>query len=124
MLKVNAETYSNDFSISLTYDIQPTYSVKIPKTLDVSNNQTQFTYYVCGDIYADQTLQVQFAKQTTIYYDSQTCNLNISQEKTVFLPNELSKNYASYQATISHEKLSPGSWYGELSLVISLIGGL
>ena len=121
--QINAETYTGSTSISLTYDIEPTYSVKIPKTIDISSNTTHFQYYISGDIYADQTLQVLFDKQTTIYNANSSYKVSISQSKTIFYANELTTAYKSYDASISHESLTPGKWFGTLNVVISLIGG-
>lgn len=118
-----AETYSGNFSISLSYNKQPTYAVKIPRTIDVSNNTTSFNYYVSGDIYADQSLQVLFDSNTTLYSQNNTCNIQISQAKSIFKQDELTKDYVKYDAVITHQKLTSGSWTGELNMVISLIGG-
>ena len=122
MTNVNAENYSNEFSISLSYDKQPTYSVKIPKTIDVSNNATYFNYYVSGDIYADQILQVLFDSTTTIYSLDDTCNVQVSQNKTSYSQSELTSTYSQCEALITHQKLSAGNWIGELNVVISLVG--
>ena len=121
---INAETYEENYSISLSYSVEPTYSVKIPKKIDVSNNNTVFEYYVCGDIYADQILQVKFDEQTTISNSKQTINVYITQEKSNFVMSELSNNYNKYTALITHNDLSTGNWSGQLNVVISLIGGI
>ena len=123
-LNINAETYEENYSISLSYNVEPTYSVKIPKKIDVSNNNTVFEYYVCGDIYADQILQVKFDEQTTISNSKQTINVYITQEKSNFVMSELSNNYNKYTALITHNDLSTGNWSGQLNVVISLIGGI
>lgn len=123
MANVNAQTYSNDFNISLSYDSQPSYSIKIPETIDVSNNTTTFYYYVSGDIYADQNLQVLFDSTTTIYSLNNTCNVQITQNKSIYSQSELSDNYIECEAIITHQKLTSGNWTGELNVVISLIGG-
>lgn len=123
-LEVSAETYTGSASISLSYDIEPTYSVKVPKVVDVSNETTTFSYYVSGDIYADQTLQVLFDEQTTIYSSNSSCKVYISQDKTEFPYNQLSTSYGQHTCIITHDKLDSGKWYGSLNLVISLIGGV
>ena len=123
MNNVYAETYSGNFSISLSYNKLPTYTVKIPTTIDVSNNTTPFNYYVSGDIYADQSLQVLFDSNVTLYSQNNTCNAQVSQEKAIFNQNELTNSYTKYGAVITHQKLTSGSWTGELNVVISLIGG-
>lgn len=122
-LNVNADTYTGSTSISLSYDIKPTYSVKIPKVVNVSNNITTFSYYVNGDIYADQTLQVLFDKETTISNANSSCKVYISQSKTDYAANELNDSYCQQQVQISHANLDSGKWFGKLNVVISLIGG-
>ena len=122
-LNVNADTYTGSTSISLSYDVEPTYSVKIPKIVNVSNNITTFSYYVNGDIYADQTLQVLFDKETTISNTNSSCKVYISQSKTDYAANELSDSYSQQQVQISHANLNSGKWFGKLNVVISLIGG-
>ena len=120
---VSAETYTGSTSISLAYDKEPTYSVKVPKVVDVTNNTTTFTYYVSGDIYADQSLQVLFDQETTIYSANGSCKVYISQDKTDFTYDELTSSYSNHTCTLTHNKLDSGKWYGSLNLVISLIGG-
>lgn len=122
-LNVNADTYTGSTSISLSYDIEPTYSIKIPKVVNVSNNITTFSYYVNGDIYADQTLQILFDKETTISNANSSCKVYISQSKTDYTANELNDSYCQQQVQISHANLDPGKWFGKLNVVISLIGG-
>lgn len=124
ILDINAETYSNSYSISLSYNVYPTYKIKLPKTIDISDEETNFEYFVCGDIYADQTLEVLFDSQTQISSFDKTCNVYISQSKTNFTCNELTNSYTKYIGTITHEELSSGTWNGQLNVVISLIGGL
>ena len=122
-LNVNADTYTGSTSISLSYDVEPTYSVKIPKIVNVSNNITTFSYYVSGDIYADQTLQVLFDKETIISNANSSCKVYISQSKTDYAANELNDSYCQQQVQISHANLDSGKWFGKLNVVISLIGG-
>ena len=121
--QINAETYTGSTSISLTYDIEPTYSVKIPKTIDISSNTTHFQYYISGDIYADQSLQVLFDQETTIYSSNSSCKVYISQDISQFAANQLTDTYVPYKCRIIHNKLESGKWFGSLNVVISLIGG-
>ena len=122
-LDISAEEYSSQTDITLTYNVEPTYSVKIPKSLDISNNETVLNYYVSGDIYADQKLQVLFDSQTEIKNALDSCVLTISQEKSIWTQNELSKTYVSCAAHITHSKLKSGTYIGTLNVSISLLGG-
>ena len=36
-LNIKIENYSNEFSISLSYNVYPTYNIKLPKTIDISD---------------------------------------------------------------------------------------
>ena len=121
---VDAESYNANYSISLSYNVAPTYAVKIPKTLDISNNNTNFNYYVCGDIYADGILQVKFDEEVTLTNSNTSKKAYISQTKTDFKQNELTNDYTRYSASITHDNLSPGKWQGQLNVVISLIGDI
>ena len=122
---INAESYSGIHSISLSYNHEPSYAIKIPKTIDVSNELTTLTYYVKGDIYADQYLQVLFEQNTTLTNKiGETCNVYTSQDETHFSCANLSSSYLISSVTISHDILSPGEWYGQLKVYISLVGGI
>lgn len=124
MVNINAETYEADLSIPLSMNVKPSYCVKIPKTINISNNTTYFNYYVSGDIYADKYLQVLFDEQTTIYSKDSECIVYVSQNKTIFSANELTSSYSQCMACISHNNLESGNWRGTLNVVISLIGGV
>lgn len=120
---VDAETYIGNHSISLTMRIEPKYSVKIPKQLDISNNETYFEFLICGDIYADQILQIDFDEETKIYSNDRYCSVYIFPEKTQFVSNELTNEYCPYGVTLKHDELKAGNYEGKLTMVISLIGG-
>lgn len=122
-LNINAEEYVGETNISLSYKIEPTYSIKIPKTLDVSNNVTTFNYYVFGDIYADQILNIQFDSTVEIKNKTNTYEASISQDKTMWAQNEINNTYVSSTVTINHDKLKAGSYVGILNVAISLLGG-
>lgn len=120
---VNAQTYTGNCSISLNAQVNPYYSIKIPKTIDVQNNETTFEYYICGDIYADQTLKVKFDDETILNNGVNSTITYVTQEKTNYSQSELTNEYETYSITITHDKLSSGNWSGQLNVVISLIGG-
>lgn len=123
MTSVNAETYTGNHSISLSYSYLPSYSVKIPKKINISNNTTYFNYYVSGDIYYDSSLQVIFDPQTNIYNNDSSKKVYCSQEKTLWSYDELSNSYSQSSACLTHDNLETGIWHGELNVVISLVGG-
>lgn len=120
---VCAETYDGSCSISLSYNYLPSYSVKIPKNLNITNNTTDFDYYVKGNIYFDSCLKVLFDEESTISSNNKNMKIYITQNKTLWNYNELSNSYTKYSASISHDTLKAGTWHGELNVVISLTGG-
>ena len=122
-VEVDGQTFTGNTSISVSYDVEPTYSVKIPKTIDITNPTTSFNYYVLGDIYADQVLNVVFDSSTTVSNNSNSYNVDIAQEKTIWEYSELTNTYKQYEATISHQTFSAGNYVGQLNVSIYLTGG-
>lgn len=122
-IEVDGQTFTGNTSISVSYDVEPTYSVKIPKTIDITNPTTSFNYYVLGDIYADQVLNVVFDSSTTVSNNSNSYNVDIAQEKAIWEYSELTNTYKQYEATISHQTFSAGNYVGQLNVSIYLTGG-
>lgn len=122
-VEVDGQTFTGNTSISVSYDVEPTYSVKIPKTIDITNPTTSFNYYVLGDIYADQVLNVVFDSSTTVSNNSNSYNVDIAQEKAIWEYSELTNTYKQYEATISHQTFSAGNYVGQLNVSIYLTGG-
>jgi len=120
---IHADTYVGSYSMSVNVNKVPEYVIKIPTSVDVSNNETTINYYIMGDIYADQTLTIKFDEQVIISNSSYDMTLNVTQDKTTFSHNELTNSFVTYTATITHDKLSSGNWTGRLNLMISLMGG-
>ena len=122
-VEVDGQTFTGNTSINVSYDVEPTYSVKIPKTIDITNPTTSFNYYVLGDIYADQVLNVVFDSSTTVSNNSNSYNVDIAQEKVIWEYSELTNTYKQYEATISHQTFSAGNYVGQLNVSIYLTGG-
>lgn len=114
------ETYNGKTSIELSYTEEPTYSVKIPESLDITNNETYFDYYLSGDIYADQNLQILFDSQTNITNGIDSYVVNITQDKNTYTHEDLS-NECTSRVTIIHDELHSGNYTGELNVSISLL---
>ena len=112
-----------DYSIALTYANEPSYTVKIPTTVDVSQNNTIMYFYVKGDIYADQTLEVIFDTSAFISYNNRNIPVTVSQNKSSWTYSELSDSYVSSSVSISHQQLNAGTWFGYMNVAISLQGG-
>ena len=111
-----------DYDINFTYAILPTYSVKIPTNIDVSNRHSYFEYYVKGNIYADQKVHIDMQKYCTI--ESIKCNaiVSVDQEKDSFSYDELTNEYTRYAVYINHGDLSSGIYHGSLSIKSYLPG--
>ena len=112
-----------DYNITLTYANEPSYTVKIPTTVDVSQNNTIMYFYVKGDIYADQTLEVIFDTSAFISYNNRNIPVTVSQNKSSWTYSELSDSYVSSSVSISHQQLNAGTWFGYMNVAISLQGG-
>lgn len=123
--KIYADEYNQQgtYSIALSCTNSPSYSVKIPKSLDVSNNETVLNYFVKGDIYGDQILKVIFDSETTLTSHAKQETISVVQNKNTWECDELSNSYNQYEITLSHNQLSAGQWNGTLNVVISLQEG-
>ena len=119
---INFDIYAESYSIPLTYDVSPTYTLSFPKYVDVSENETSFNFSVSGDIYYDYLLEVTFDNSTTITNDKYTATINVTQDKSEFNYNDL-LNTSVGTVYLSHNTLSSGTWHGELNISINLKEG-
>ncbi len=97
--------------------------IRIPESVDVSNENTIMYFYVKGDIYADQTLNIVFDDTTSLSCNGISIPVNVSQNKDTWSYNELSASYSGSSVSISHQRLSAGTWEGYIDVAISLQGG-
>ena len=119
------EDYSDDgeYTITLSCINAPSYTIRIPETVDVSQENTIMYFYVKGDIYADQTLNVVFESPTALSNNGRIIPVTVSQNKNSWSYNELYDSYTGYSILISHQQLSAGTWSGYMNVAISLQGG-
>ena len=119
---VNGETITHisDSTISLSYDIAPTYSVILPNTIDISNNVSEFNFTVSGDIYADTYLEIIFNQSTYISSEKDNIEVTINQAKTNFTYDELNNSNINSSITLNHNDLKAGDYLGYLNLTITL----
>ena len=124
-VKCYADNYTTDgnYSIALSCDKAPTYIVKVPQILDVTNENTIMYFYVKGDIYGDQTLRVVFDTSITLTSNNRIVPVTVSQGKSSWTCSELSDSYVSSSVFISHQQLNAGTWSGYMNVAISLQGG-
>ncbi|MBQ3295896.1 MAG: hypothetical protein IJH00_05415 [Erysipelotrichaceae bacterium] len=119
-----AQDYTDEgnYTVSMIYTKAPSYTVKLPKTVNVINENTIMDFYVKGDIYADQTLSIVFA-DTYISCNDRSIPVTVSQSKNSWTCSELNEDYMRSSVSISHTKLSAGTWFGYMNVAISLQGG-
>lgn len=116
-------TSEGTYSVSLRCENAPSYMIRIPESVDVSNENTIMYFYVKGDIYADQTLNIVFDDTTSLSCNGISIPVNVSQNKDTWSYNELSASYSGSSVSISHQRLSAGTWEGYIDVAISLQGG-
>ena len=119
-LFVSSIKADENYNISLIYDKLPSYTIKIPTQIDITNNDVSLEYFVKGDIYANQILNVVFEKETYITDGKQNVKVNCAQNKTTYLDSELSDSYLKQEVMISHAYIPAGSFTGELNVEIYL----
>ena len=119
---IEFDIYGETYTIPLTYQVSPTYTVTVPKTVDISSNETSFNFSVSGDIYLDYKLEVLFQNNTTITNGINTVTVNVSQNKDTFTYIDLLNN-TSTSVNLSHQELNSGTWTGTLNILITLKEG-
>ena len=119
-INVETITHISDNTISLSYDIAPTYSVVLPNTIDITNNKSEFNFTVSGDIYADTYLEIIFDQCTYISSEKDNIEVTINQAKTKFTYGELSNSNINSSITLNHNDLKAGNYQGYLNLTITL----
>lgn len=124
ILNINADEFTQDgsYTISLTCVNTPSYSVKIPRSINVSKPITTISFAVKGDIYADQKLNVIFDETATLSNNTKTETVFINQNKKSWTSGQLTNEYYESALTLSHDELSAGIWNGSLNVVIALQG--
>ena len=107
--------------------ITSSYSVLLPKKIDVSGIRQQYTVKCRGDISSDEKLSVVPTETVTLSDQSGAGKLksdvvaNVSQTKETWNYNELDRaEYASAQGMIFANGLTAGNWSGPLSFTISV----
>jgi len=111
-----------DYTINVSCVKTPLYTIKIPEKINITSDETCLTFYVKGDIYADQDLWVVFDSQTSISDNKRSMPVSIDQNKKSWSSSELDLNYTSSCLTIHHGSLKAGRWTGYLNVSIYLQG--
>lgn len=110
------------YQILLSYNNQPTYSILLPTSVDISENNSNFNFSLKGQIYYDQCLHIDFDSIVQISNDYKNEEVYISQEKNTWDYDEMPNEFADYQVTINHNDLKAGTYKGTLNVLITLKG--
>ena len=123
------EVVSDSATVQLTASKASSYKVKLPQTVDVSNNSTTFNVYAKGDIAFNQKITVSVGEGDHILKDILVDSLkqvdltvNVSNGDFLFetlgVDNYSQEKYATF--TVTHDTLSAGSYAYSLPIVIEL----
>ena len=110
------------YQILLSYNNPPTYSVLLPTSVDISENNSSFNFSLKGQIYYDQSLHIDFDPVVQISNDYQNEEVYISQEKNTWDYDEIPSEFSKYRVTINHDDLKAGKYKGILNVLITLKG--
>ena len=117
--KVSGENY---FEIPVTLLIEPTYSIKVPKRVDITSSSTLLSFYIKADIFLDQQLIIDFDDNVNIASSKDIVSININPSTFLFNANDLNNNYDCKTINLTHGSLSSGNYLGLLNFTISLRG--
>lgn len=119
-VKADEITNSGTYTINLSCNKSPSYSVKIPKSISIEEPSTQLDFEVRGDLYNTQRLNIIFDSAATLSYGTKIEPVATHQTKSSWSNQELSNDYISSFVTITHNPLSAGYWTGSLNVRIQL----
>ena len=118
---------STGWTVKLTASKASTYTVKLPKSVDVSANSATFTAYIKGDVDGAKKIVIAEDKSngTNVLENNavtgRNVDLTISVDKSIN-GNEITSEYAStgITITVSHADIAAGTYTCDLPLTISL----
>lgn len=117
VLNIKAE---ENHTVTITYDLKPNYTVKLPKSIDITSNVNQLTYYIKADLYANQSLVVKFDSMSYLKDQHRTIPVTVTQNKTEYSYQELNDDYISQTIELTHDLLPAGQYQGSLNVEIYL----
>lgn len=123
------EVSVNSATVQLTATKGSTYKVKLPQTVDVSENSTTFNVYAKGDIATNQKISVSVGEGDHALKDvledslkQMDISIDVSNGDFLFaklgVTNYSLEDFATF--TVTHETLSAGSYIYNLPIVIEL----
>jgi len=117
---------NTDTTVTLTAAKVSTYTVKLPRSFDVSNNSSSFDVFVKGDISSDKELTITCTQNHSmadvVTGSNRTVALTVAVSNGTFGYSELPAAYSNVKAsiTISHDTIPAGSYSYNLPVAISL----
>lgn len=112
-------------SVSVVYEKAASFSVLIPKKLQIDeiSKKTEYEIQIKGDLGGTQILRVEpnesFKMNDTIGNKDEV-EAQVVQAKTGWTYREISNDYQIFKGTVSAEAMSAGSWTGTLIFTIDL----
>lgn len=127
----NEVTSDGDQTIELYALVTSSYTVKLPKSVDVSTSGTTFTIEVKGDIAADEQISISFddcsLSETSVKTGDdahEDIELTVSADVETFTFDLIEADtYAETgkaTVTVTHDTIPAGDWSADLSVTISL----
>ena len=116
---------NEDATVLLTATKLSTYTVKLPQSVDVSENSVSFDVLAKGDIIATKQLSISSGNSATLSdtYGRANVSVTVSKSGSAFTYDVLPANYDNTKKvtfTLTHATLGAGSYSGELPITISL----
>lgn len=121
---ISAQEIDEDgtYQIFLSYDNKPSYSLLLPTSVDVSENNSSFDFSLKGQIYYDQSLCIDFDSVVEITNGFENKDVFVSQEKNTWDYEEMPDEFVDYTVTLNHDDLKAGTYKGSLNVLITLKG--
>ena len=123
----NAQTEDATGTVLLEASKVSSYTVKLPKTVNVSQDTTSFNIYAKGDV--DGSKMVVIAEADGDHYIKDNAKLKADKKLTVTagagikgadIKNDAYDETKGTTMTIVHNAIEAGTWAGELPIVIKL----
>ena len=121
------EISGDNATVTLIASKASAYTLRLPRTVDVSLNSKSFDVYAKGDIWADKKLDVTVSAgdhklSDVVSGGKADVAIDVNVANGSFASNELSADYTNRKATftVTHADLAAGNYSCELPLTIAL----
>lgn len=120
-------TSPTDETIQLTANKTSSYTVTLPKIVDISTNETKFNVKVKGDINSNETITVTMndthlseTASTESKHEDVPVSVTFGDGKSFAYKAADIKDENIKQATLTHDTLPAGTWSGSLTVNIAV----